>query len=359
MIKGKNKVFEKYEKVFGKKKGPLVSIVTTAYNNEKFNKKYFDSVNNQTYDNIEVIFVDNLSFDNTVEDSKKRLKNGKIIASKINTGCAGGNNLGALETKGKYIFLLGPDAWIDKGCIELLVKAAEKSDNIIYAPRKLTYDGNKFLDCGIAADLFGYPVSAYEDDGKKQIRKIFYADGSGVFITRRNYFKIGMMDEETFLYAEDVDLSWKAHLMGMDLMPVYNSIIYHWSGGAVKIGGYYKGNVYETGSNRRFLAERNIIRNILKNYRWWNILWILPFYLLINLFEIIALMISGQFTAILKTYLKAYVWNIKNISSTLDKRRSIQNTRTVGDLMIMKKMYFLPGKFLAFLKIGIPKIKLQ
>lgn len=355
--KREKEVFKKYEPEFDKRNPPLVSIVTTAYKNEKFNKKYFDSVNGQTYKNIEVIFVDNLSPDNTASDAKKKLKNGKIVVSKINTGCAGGNNLGALEAKGKYIFLLGPDTWIDKEGVKLLVEKAEKNENAIYAPRQMTYDGSEFIGCGVAADLFGYPARAYTRNGKKQIRRVFYADGSGVFITRKNYLKLGMMDEETFLFAEDVDLSWKAHLIDLEVIPVYSSIIYHWSGGAVGIGGYPKDKIYETAFQRRFLAERNIIRNILKNYKWWNILWVLPFYLLVNLLEMIALTVTGQFSAILKTYFKAYIWQIKNIKSTLIKRKAIQRVRTVGDLTVMKKMYFFPHKFLAFLELGVPKIK--
>jgi len=350
-------IFEKYQPGFKKLEEPLVSIVTTAYKNEKFNKKYFDSINKQTYGSIEVIFVDNLSPDDTVEDARKRLKNGKIIASKVNTGCAGGNNMGVEEASGKYIFLLGPDAWADKDCVAFLVKEAEKNTNYIYAPCQRTYSGEEFISCGIAADLFGYPARTYTRDGKVQTKRVFYADGSGVFMTRKSYMKVGMMDEETFLFAEDVDLSWKAHLVGMDVVPVNSAIVYHFSGGAIGIGGYPKGEKYVTTANRRFMAERNIMRNILKNYSWWNILWILPFYLTINIFEILSLVVTGQYEAVVKSYIKAYIWHVKNIKSTLKKRNEIQKIRSVGDLEVMRKMSFFPHKFYALLELGIPKIK--
>ncbi|MFH1566196.1 MAG: glycosyltransferase family 2 protein [bacterium] len=350
-------VFEKYQPWFNKLKGPLVSIVTTAYKNEKFNEKYFNSVNNQTYKNIEVTFVDNLSPDNTVEDAKKRLKNGKIVISKINTGCAGGNNLGVSESLGKYIFLLGPDAWADKDCVKFLVEEAEENDNYIYAPRQMTYDGKEFISCGVATDLFGYPARTYTRDGRIQLKRVFYADGSGVFITKKNYLKVGGMDAETFLFAEDVDLSWKGHLIGMDVKPIPSALIYHYSGGAVGVGGYPKGGKHTTNANKRFLAERNIIRNILKNYKWWNVCWIFPFYLAINIFEILALVITGQGKAVVNSYFKAYFWHFKNIKPTLKKRREIQKVRSVGDLSVMKKMYFFPHKFYALLDVGIPIIK--
>jgi len=338
-------------------KEPLVSIVTTAYKNERFNQKYFDSVNNQSYPNIEVIFVDSLSPDNTVVDAQKRIKRGQVVVSPTNAGCAAGNNLGVLNATGKYIFLLGPDTWTDPKCVELLVKAAEKDDEQIYTARQMTYDGKEFISCGIAADIFGYPARTYSRDGKKRLKKIFYADGTSVFMKRENYIKIGMMDEVTFLFAEDVDLSWKAHLMGMSVIPVFDSVIYHFSGGSVGIGGYPNSKEkYVTNSNRRFLAERNIIRNILKNYSIWNVWWILLYYFCINIVEAVALVLTGQASSAYNSYFRAYVWNIKNIKSTFSKRKQIQQIRTVGDIEVMKNMYFLPHKILAFLELGVPKV---
>lgn len=353
-------IYSKYEKDFPNLSEPLVSIVTTAYKNERFNERFFDTVNNQTYKNIEVIFVDNLSSDNTTEDAKKRLKNGKIITSKINLGCAGGNNLGALEANGKYIFLLGPDTWSDENCVKNLVENAEKNDDFIYTPKQFTYDGKEFISCGVAVDIFGYPARTYTRDGNTQLKRIFYADGSGVFIKKANYLKVGMMDEETFLFAEDVDLSWKAHMLGFDVIPVPSARIYHWSGGSVGIGGYPKGGSgsYVTNSHRRFLAERNIIRNMLKNYSWWNVWWVLSYYFFINIAEMIALILTGQFGAISETYIKAYIWNIKNIRLTLKKRKYIQSVRILSDLKVMKRMYFIPHKFYALLELGVPKVGL-
>ncbi|MBU1017216.1 glycosyltransferase [Patescibacteria group bacterium] len=348
-------IFEKYSHKLDKSEGPLVSIITTSYRNEKFNEKYFDSIDKQTYKNIEIIFVDSASPDNTVKEAKTLIKRGKIVVSKDNIGCPAGLNLAAKESLGKYVCVVGPDVWLDKDCIRLLVESAEKKEGAIYVPWQMSYDGKIFLSCGIAADLFGYPERAYTPDGKKQVRKIFSAD-NGIFLTRKNYIKLGMMDEEHFLFAEDVDLSWKAHLLGMSVIPIPESILYHFSGGSVGIGGFPKGGKYQTTTSRRYLAERNIIRNILKNYRWWNIIWVLPYYMLINIAEMFALIFSGQARTITETYIKAYIWNIKNYKSMLKKRRHIQRIRTVGDFKVMELMSKVPGKFYALLELGIPKV---
>ena len=104
------------------------------------------------------------------------------------------------------------------------------------------------------------------------------------------------------------------------------------------------------------MAERNIIRNILKNFSWWNILWVLPYYMLINLAEFIALTLTGQFSSATDSYINAYIWNIKNLKSTLRKRKGIQRVRTKSDFQVMKSMFFIPHKFLALLELGIPKV---
>ena len=354
---GSNATLGGYETEHKVLTGPLVSIVTPAYNNEKFSEKYFESISNQTYKNIEVIFVDNNSSDGTVESARKLMKNGKILVSKINTGVAGGSNLGVLEASGKYVLLLNSDTWLDSRCVETLVRVAEGGGAPVLAPRQVAYDGSYFISCGIATDIFGYPVRTYTADGSKKLRRIFYADGAGIFVSRGVYLRVGSLDEESFLYHEDVDFSWKCHLVGLNVEPVFGAVVYHRVSAAVGSGGFpQNGKVYYTGYNRRYLAERNIIRNILKNYSWWNVVWILPYFILVNVFEIIGLTLTGQFTAVYKTYLKAYWWNVTNFNSTWKRRKAIQSIRTIGDGQILKIMYLTPSKLRGFFEIGIPRI---
>lgn len=352
------KLVEKFSSPSYRSDIPLVSIVTTAYKNKEFNKKYFDSVKAQTYPNIEVIFVDNMSPDDTTEDAVEKTKDGKVITSKTNDGCAAGNNLGARHATGKYLFFMGPDAWADSNCVEELVNRAEESagSNTVLSAFQYTYDGSGVISCGVATDILGYPLRTYTRDGSVQLRQVFYADGSGIFITRENYIKLGMMDERTFLFAEDVDLSWKSHMFGLQVLPVKQAKLYHFSGGAVGIGGYPKGGSYVTNTHRRFLAERNMISNLLKNYSLLSLIWVLPLYVLINLAEMAALLVTKQGETIKDTYIKAYVWNINNFYKTMEKRRYVQKNRTKNDLYVFKHMNFVPAKLMALLEIGMPKI---
>lgn len=99
-------------------KEELVSIVVPVYNAEKFLEDTINTVLNQTYENWELIFVDDCSADNSVNiirKSMKRDKRIKLICNKVNSKAAISRNKGIEAAKGKYIcFLDADDIWSRK-----------------------------------------------------------------------------------------------------------------------------------------------------------------------------------------------------------------------------------------------------
>ena len=92
----------------------LVSIIMPAYNCEKYIKNSIESVLNQTYENWELIIVDDCSTDNTVgvikEFNDKRIK---LFQNKANSGAAFSRNWALREARGKWIaFLDADDVWV-------------------------------------------------------------------------------------------------------------------------------------------------------------------------------------------------------------------------------------------------------
>ena len=90
-----------------------VSVVIANYNNSKFIKECIESLNNQTYKNIEIIFFDDNSQDNSLEVINK-YKNIKIIENKIQTKFGSFNQMNAFKesiqsSTGEIIFLLDSD----------------------------------------------------------------------------------------------------------------------------------------------------------------------------------------------------------------------------------------------------------
>lgn len=113
-----------------------VSIIIPVYNVEKYLKRCLDSVLCQTYTNFEVILVDDGSTDNSrdiCDEYKKYDKRIKVI-HKNNEGVSVARNKGIEVATGKYILFLDSDDFIEKNCIEILIKSIsnKKYDLVIY-----------------------------------------------------------------------------------------------------------------------------------------------------------------------------------------------------------------------------------
>ena len=99
---------------------PLVSIIIPVYNCEKYLNKCYESINNQTYKNIEIVFIDDCSKDNSynilLEISNKNEKV-KILKNDINKGVSATRNIGIESCSGEYIGFCDSDDTFEKDMI--------------------------------------------------------------------------------------------------------------------------------------------------------------------------------------------------------------------------------------------------
>ena len=99
-----------------------ISVILPCYNSEKYIEKCIESILNQTYQNIEIIIIDDGSTDHTLKILEKYKKeNDKIsIIKKKNTGVSDSRNIGIKEAKGKYIMFVDSDDFLELDAIEKL-----------------------------------------------------------------------------------------------------------------------------------------------------------------------------------------------------------------------------------------------
>jgi len=182
---------------------PLVSIIIPTYNREKYIKRAVESARRQTYQNIEIIIINDGSTDKTSEIiSELSEKESRIIilTNKINLGLTRTLNKGIKMAQGKYIARLDDeDFWCDKKKLEKQVDFLEK--NLEYA---LVGGG------AIKIDKKGREIVRYlllEND--EDIRKVILVDNTFVHVTtlfRKDIWeKVGGYDKE-FDGLEDRDL---------------------------------------------------------------------------------------------------------------------------------------------------------
>ena len=124
---GKNSNESYYSrKIFKKNLNPKFSIIIPVYNQEKYIKRVIRSIQNQSYKNIEIIFVDDASKDNSVEEIKKyqiKDKRIKLIRHNVNKGTFITRNDGASISQGEYITFIDPDDLFYENILKKLNKA--------------------------------------------------------------------------------------------------------------------------------------------------------------------------------------------------------------------------------------------
>lgn len=143
---------------------PEVSIVIPVYNVEKYLDECISSVTSQTYPNISIILVDDGSTDSSGRICDNYVKEGHdsriSVIHKANGGLSDARNAGMSEARGKYIYFLDSDDYIEKQAIEILTLISEQNQLDI-----LSFDTNMFSEAsckpsiseGICTTLAYYP----------------------------------------------------------------------------------------------------------------------------------------------------------------------------------------------------------
>ena len=128
------------------------SVIIANFNNSKFIDQCIASLKSQTYENIEIIFFDDNSSDNSL-DIIKQYKNIKLIENKIQTKHGSLNQVNAFQkciekSTGDVIFLLDSDDYFSKYKVEKIIQSFEENENqviIFDFPIIVNQDKRKFI----------------------------------------------------------------------------------------------------------------------------------------------------------------------------------------------------------------------
>lgn len=125
----------------------LISIVIPIYNVENYLAECLESVIKQTYENLEIICVDDKGKDNSINilnDYAKKDSRIKIVNHLENQGLGPARNSGTKASNGEYIFFLDSDDTISINLIEQMYKSAiENKSDIVFGKIELVYESDK------------------------------------------------------------------------------------------------------------------------------------------------------------------------------------------------------------------------
>ena len=131
-----------------KEKNPAISVIIPMYNTEQYIEECLQSLLNQTLKNFEVIVVDDCSTDNSLAVAETFIpafesKNKKLLTITLtqNSGCPGiPRNFGMTIAKGKYVYFLDSDDFLDQTVLEDFYKVAEEFNaDIVHAQKCFEY----------------------------------------------------------------------------------------------------------------------------------------------------------------------------------------------------------------------------
>ncbi len=142
---------------------PLISVIMPIYNRKEYLGKAVKSVLNQTYQNLEIILVDDHSTDGAYEmlqeyaDKDKRIK---LFRNEKNSFVSATRNVGLKNATGKYLYFIDSDDWIDENYLkEMVVEAEENNLDVVVNPNIYLFNSIKNKISFIQENLHLYGIN--------------------------------------------------------------------------------------------------------------------------------------------------------------------------------------------------------
>lgn len=244
----------------GSAETPLVSVVIPNWNGAHHLPTCLDALRAQTYPRLEIIVADNASSDGSRALLAERYPEVRLVALPDNRGFTGACNAGMRAAGGSIIVLLNNDTEADPDWLSEVVAAFERHPEAgIVASKMLLFDDRtRFHTAGDLYRVDGRLVNrgVWETDTGQYDREeyVFSACGGSAAYRRAMLDEIGLLDDDFFFSAEDMDLAWRAQLAGYRCVYAPRAVVYHRlaaTGGGVT-ASYYDG--------------RNMIWILVKDY---------------------------------------------------------------------------------------------
>ena len=227
-----------------------VSIVIVNYNSIDFLKECLESLYSYPQGvSFEVIVVDNGSNDGQLAQITKQFPNVYCIENKANKGFAAANNQGIKRAVGEFILLLNPDTNVQAYSLREIVSFFHRSPRVGIAGCKMFYKDGRLQ---YSAHSFPSPLVLFSEAvfldvlfprsrvfGKSNLtcfsydkeRPVDWVVGAFFMIRREVITRVGLLDEQFFMYSEEVDYCLRAVGSGYEVWFVPHATIVHYWGG--------------------------------------------------------------------------------------------------------------------------------
>jgi GT2 family glycosyltransferase len=264
-----------------------------------------------------VIVVDNGGSDADVVAAEGR-ERVQLLEPSENLGFAGGCNFGAAEATSDVLVFLNPDTVVGPGALRQLARTLEDPGVGIAMARLCLLDRPELLNSGgSVVHVSGLAWAGRFGEQAESIRSledVAAASGAALGIRRDTFRALGGFTDELFMYQEDVELSWRAHLAGLRVVVDPGADIFH---------------EYEFGRHPAKIAllERNRLIFVLTSYSLRLLFLLGPLLVLVEL-EMLLLSAKRRW---FRGKLGGWWWCLRHMRWLVRHRRETKSLRRVRD----------------------------
>jgi N-acetylglucosaminyl-diphospho-decaprenol L-rhamnosyltransferase len=222
-----------------------LSVIIVSWNTRELLaqclESLYSSVNKADF---EVFVIDNASSDNSPAMVRERFPEVRLIENQQNLGFARANNQAIQNSHADYVLLLNSDTIVKPGAIDALVEFMQAHTRAgACGPRLLNQDGSLQFSCSPAPTLGSefkrmfhlpgvrpdgyYAMQSWDQSIARQVDVIL---GACLMLRRRALDQVGPLDEEYFIYSEEVDLCHRLQSVGWELYWVPQGEVVHLGG---------------------------------------------------------------------------------------------------------------------------------
>lgn len=227
-----------------------LSIIIVNFNTGRFLEKCLNSIlKSKILDySLEIFVIDNNSTDNS-EKVVSKFKGINLIKNTENLGFAAANNIGIRKAKGRYILLLNPDTEVESKTFSEMIKFMDENPKIGAATCKVLLPQGeidwashrgfptpwdafcyflRFSKLFPKSKLFSGYHQTYKDLSKPH--EIDSPSGAFYMVRKDVINKVGLLDEDYFMYGEDLDWSFRIKQAGFKIYYYPGTKILHYKG---------------------------------------------------------------------------------------------------------------------------------
>jgi GT2 family glycosyltransferase len=224
----------------------LISVIIVNWNTRKLLRGCINSLlDAELGSDCEIVVVDNNSSDGSAEMIEQEFPEVRLIANRDNRGFAVASNQGIHASCGRYVLLLNPDTKATKSFLRILLEVLENNSKAAAAgPLLVHQNGEIQLSCLLLPTLwrellFMLHLKSLHKDFSKirenlEPRKVETIGGACILIRREVLNQIGLLDEQFFLYSEEIDLCRRILESGREIYWAPMAKLIHYGGESSK-----------------------------------------------------------------------------------------------------------------------------